>query len=146
MLFRSCQVQVGGGRGSAGQDEGIERREFLVHAVDFGLQPVDLRLGNAQSTLQPRTAQIRPQVEQIVLNARQHRILDCLGRTHATASEALDALIRGLGMPRTLAEVGVGEDQFQKVAEYTMLDIWGRTNPRPVSSPADIMEILRKAA
>lgn len=78
--------------------------------------------------------------------ARQHRILDCLGKTHATASEALDALIRGLGMPRTLAEVGVGEDQFQKVAEYTMLDIWGRTNPRPVSSPADIMEILRKAA
>lgn len=79
-------------------------------------------------------------------DSRQQRINACLGATHATASESLDAFIRGLGMPRTLAEVGVGEDQFQKVAEYTMLDIWGRTNPRPVRTPADIMEILRRAA
>ncbi|MBP8232817.1 iron-containing alcohol dehydrogenase [Rhizorhabdus sp.] len=78
--------------------------------------------------------------------SRQVRINACLGNTHATASESLDAFIRGLGMPRTLSEVGVLEDQFQRVAEYTMLDIWGRTNPRPVRSPADIMEILRKAA
>ncbi|WP_371433519.1 iron-containing alcohol dehydrogenase, partial [Novosphingobium sp.] len=78
--------------------------------------------------------------------SRQGRILQCLGNTHGTASEALDAFIRSLGMPRTLADVGVGEDRFQQVAEYTMLDIWGRTNPRPVRSPADILEILRKAA
>lgn len=76
---------------------------------------------------------------------RQARILHCLGNSHATASEALDALIRSLGMPRTLGEVGVGEDKFQQIAEYTMLDIWGRTNPRPVTSPADIMEILKLA-
>jgi maleylacetate reductase len=78
--------------------------------------------------------------------SRQGRILQCLGNTHPTASEALDAFIRKLGMPRTLSDVGVGEDRFQQVAEYTMLDIWGRTNPRPVSSPADILEILRMAA
>ena len=78
--------------------------------------------------------------------SRQGRILQCLGNTHSSASEALDAFIRSLGMPRTLSEVGVGEDRFQQVAEYTMLDIWGRTNPRPVTSPADILEILRKAA
>lgn len=77
--------------------------------------------------------------------SRQARILQCLGNTHETASEALDALIRNLGMPRTLSEVGVGEDRLQQVAEYTMLDIWGRTNPRPISSPADVMEILRMA-
>lgn len=76
----------------------------------------------------------------------QRRIRDCLGSTHATAADCLDAFIRGLGMPRTLKEVGVEADQFQKVAEYTMLDIWGRTNPRPVRSPADILEILRRAA
>lgn len=76
----------------------------------------------------------------------QRRIRDCLGGTHATAADCLDAFIRSLGMPRTLKEVGVEADQFQKVAEYTMLDIWGRTNPRPVRSPADILEILRRAA
>ena len=79
-------------------------------------------------------------------DSRQARILAGLGQAHPTAAKALDAFIRGLGLPRTLSEVGVGEDRFQQVAEYTMLDIWGRTNPRPVTSPADIMEILRRAA
>ncbi|WP_218196394.1 MULTISPECIES: iron-containing alcohol dehydrogenase [unclassified Pseudomonas] len=77
--------------------------------------------------------------------SRQVRILQCLGNTHGTASEALDALIRSLGMPRTLAEVGVGEERFQQVANHTMLDAYARTNPRPVRSPADILEILRRA-
>lgn len=79
-------------------------------------------------------------------DSRQKRISACLGEPGSTASEALDRFIRALGMPRTLSEVGVGEDRFQQVAEYTMLDIWGRTNPRPVRSSADILEILRRAA
>lgn len=78
--------------------------------------------------------------------SRQGRILQCLGNTHGTAAEALDAFIRSLGMPRTLSEVGVGEDRFQQVSEYTMLDPFTRANPRPILSPADVMEILRKAA
>ncbi len=79
-------------------------------------------------------------------DSRQKRISSCLGEPESTASAALDRFIRTLGMPRTLSEVGVAEDRFQQVAEYTMLDIWGRTNPRPVRSPADILEILRRAA
>lgn len=79
-------------------------------------------------------------------DSRQHRINACLGNTHATAAASLDAFIRSLGMPRTLSEVGVTEERFQQIAEYTMLDIWGRTNPRPVTQPADILEILRRAA
>lgn len=79
-------------------------------------------------------------------DSRQARISDCLGQPGRPASEALDDFIRSLGMPRTLGEVGVGEDRFQQVAEYTLLDIWGRTNPRPVRSADDILEILRLAA
>lgn len=78
--------------------------------------------------------------------SRQARISACLGTPDVPASEALDRFIRGLGMPRTLGEVGVGEDRFQQVAEYTLLDIWGRTNPRPVRSADDILQILRMAA
>lgn len=78
--------------------------------------------------------------------SRQHRILHILGGDHDTAADALDALIRELGMPRTLGEVGVGSDRFQQIAEYTLLDIWGRTNPRPITSADDIMAILRLAA
>jgi alcohol dehydrogenase class IV len=78
--------------------------------------------------------------------SRQRRISACLGDEGGPASDLLDHFIRGLGMPRTLSEVGVGPDRFQQVAEYTLLDIWGRTNPRPVQSADDILEILRRAA
>jgi len=79
-------------------------------------------------------------------DSRQARTLAVLGDGHASASAALDVFISGLGMPRRLSEVGVDESRFQQVAEYTLLDIWGRTNPRPVTSAADILEILRRAA
>lgn len=78
--------------------------------------------------------------------SRQARTLAVLGGEHASASAALDVFISGLGMPRRLRDVGVDESRFQQVAEYTLLDIWGRTNPRPVTSAADILEILRRAA
>lgn len=76
---------------------------------------------------------------------RQKRISACLGDAGRPASELLDALIRGLGMPRSLREVGVREDQLQLIADYTLEDIWGRTNPRPISNAADVMAILRTA-
>ena len=76
---------------------------------------------------------------------RQKRISACLGDARRPASELLDTLIRSLGMPRSLREVGVREDQLQLISEYTLEDIWGRTNPRTISSAADVMEILRTA-
>ena len=76
---------------------------------------------------------------------RQKRISACLGDANRPASELLDQLIRGLGMPRTLREVGVREDQLQLIAEYNMDDIWGRTNPRPITRPDDVMAILMTA-
>lgn len=79
-------------------------------------------------------------------DSRQQRTREIIGGEFATASEALDNFIRGIGMPRRLSEVGVDESRFQQVAEYTLLDIWGRTNPRPVTSADDILEILRRAA
>lgn len=76
---------------------------------------------------------------------RQKRISACLGDPSRPASELLDALIRGLGMPRSLREVGVREDQLQLISENTLEDIWGRTNPRTIRTAADVMEILRTA-
>lgn len=78
--------------------------------------------------------------------SRQGRILDCLGGDHATASGALDAFVRNLGMPRTLRAVSVEADRFDAVADYAMHDLWLRTNPRPIGSRDDVMEILRMAA
>ena len=77
--------------------------------------------------------------------SRQARISACLGAPDRSASTALDAFIRGLAMPRSLREVNVSENQLPLVAEYTLLDIWGRTNPRPIATADDVMQILRRA-
>jgi alcohol dehydrogenase class IV len=77
---------------------------------------------------------------------RQRRISACFGQPGKPASELVDAFIRGLGMPRRLSEVGVGAERLQQVAEYTMLDLWARTNPRTIAGPDDVMQILRMAA
>ena len=80
-----------------------------------------------------------------VVGHRQVRISTCLGNASQPASVLLDQLIRGLGMPRSLREVGVSENQLPLIADYTLADIWGRTNPRPVTGAEDVMEILRTA-
>lgn len=76
---------------------------------------------------------------------RQKRIAAAMGEPDRSASELVDGFIRSLGMPRTLRDVGVREEQFQQIAEYSMADYWTRTNPRPIRSPDDVMEILRMA-
>ena len=76
---------------------------------------------------------------------RQAAIRDALGQPNTPASELVDDFIASLGMPRSLSAVDVTEDRFQQVAEYTMDDIWGKTNPRPISNPADVMQILELA-
>ena len=80
-----------------------------------------------------------------VTGAKQMKVSDSFGRPGEDASVVLDEFIRGLGMPRSLGEVGVDEDQLDLIAEYTMLDFWSRTNPREITGPADVRSILEQA-
>jgi maleylacetate reductase len=54
--------------------------------------------------------------------------------------------IAGLGLPRSLAEVGVSANQFPLLAENTMGDSWTYSNPRKISGPEDVLRILAMAA
>ncbi|RME67634.1 MAG: iron-containing alcohol dehydrogenase, partial [Alphaproteobacteria bacterium] len=76
---------------------------------------------------------------------RQKRISAVLGAPDEPAWALVDRFIAGLGMPRRLGAVGVGEADLPRVAENTMLDFWARTNPRPINGAEDVMEILRMA-
>ncbi len=78
--------------------------------------------------------------------ARQAELAAALGRPGAPAPEVLDGLIAGLGMPRRLREVGVGAEDFPRLAADCMLDDWTFSNPRPISTPEQVEEILRMAA
>jgi maleylacetate reductase len=77
---------------------------------------------------------------------RQAVVSEALGRAGVDAGDALHELISGLGLPRTLKEVGVEPGQFDLLAENTMHDRWTYTNPRKVNGPGDIKAILEMAA
>ena len=52
---------------------------------------------------------------------------------------------RALGMPRTLREVKIAEADLPRLAQNCMLDDWTYSNPRPISRPEQVMEILKAA-
>lgn len=60
----------------------------------------------------------------------------------ADLGDVLDAVIRQLGMPRSLKEVNVGRDQLDSLAAHSLHDRWCKTNPVPLVDKAQVMEIL----
>jgi alcohol dehydrogenase class IV len=74
------------------------------------------------------------------------QVAELLGTPDLSASEAVKSLCRELGLPTTLAGVGVAPDKFDAIAEHTMTDRGVRSNPRPIRSAADVLEILKLAA
>ncbi|HUG00008.1 MAG TPA: iron-containing alcohol dehydrogenase, partial [Ilumatobacter sp.] len=77
---------------------------------------------------------------------RQAIIAAVLGDADGEAGELLGSFIDGLGMPRTLASVGIGRDRFVDIAEQAMSTPWVPRNPRPIDGPDQIVEILELAA
>jgi maleylacetate reductase len=76
----------------------------------------------------------------------QKSIAGALRAPELDASDAFAAFIGKLGLPRSLSEVGVGEDRFRLIGENAMLSIFTRSNPHPIREPADVVQILRLAA
>ena len=63
--------------------------------------------------------------------------------TSLSGAEALRGFIRGLGLPTTLAEVGIGEDEIPGLAARWDGGPPIATNPRKVHGAADVEAILR---
>ena len=76
---------------------------------------------------------------------RQALVSEALGSPGEDASEVLHRFIAGIGMPRSLREVVVNQDQFELIAKNTMHDSSLQTNPRPIQGPEDVIEILQMA-
>lgn len=80
-----------------------------------------------------------------VNRARQVLISQALGRADAEAADLIEELVRELGMPTRLSEVGVMRDHFAAIAEGGMTNMMVRSNPRPIVSVSDIVGILEQA-
>ena len=81
----------------------------------------------------------------VVNSKRQANLSQALGKPNLPASEVLHNLIDSLGMPRRLEAVGVKHEQFEQLAENCMLDDWTFSNPRKISEPKQVLEILELA-
>lgn len=77
---------------------------------------------------------------------RQKRVGEAFGKPDAAAGDLVEGLVKALGLPGRLSEVGVGRDRFREIAEKSMHDRAVLNNPRPIKGPEQVMEILELAA
>jgi maleylacetate reductase len=77
---------------------------------------------------------------------RQALVSAAMGHPGQDAGDVLDAFIAGLGMPRSLADVRVGPEHFDRIAQQAMKTPWVPRNPRKIDGPAQVREILILAA
>ena len=77
---------------------------------------------------------------------RQARVAAAMGHPGEDAADVISAFLGELGLPRRLREVHVTQERFDAIAEHTMHDEWVHTNPRKITRPEQVLEILDAAA
>ena len=76
---------------------------------------------------------------------QQTQVSAALGRDNMAAADVLHDLIAGLDQPTTLRSVGVKDEQLDVIARNAMHDRWIHTNPRSITEPDQVREILNMA-
>jgi maleylacetate reductase len=77
--------------------------------------------------------------------AQQRKVSVAFGRPADDAADAVGDLVSSLGLPQRLRDVGVRREQFREIAEKAMHDRYVPANPRKITGPDDIVEILEMA-
>lgn len=67
-----------------------------------------------------------------------------LEKEEADLGDVIDAIIRALGLPRTLTHYGIGRDRLDDIAAAGLTDWMCRTNPVPLDNKEQVREILEK--
>jgi maleylacetate reductase len=75
----------------------------------------------------------------------QLRVARAFDRKDDDAAGAVRDLVASLGLPTRLRDVGVAREDFGVIAEKSMHDLAVKTNPRPITAPAEVVEILELA-
>ena len=76
---------------------------------------------------------------------RQKLISEAMQRPLADAGDAVEELIADLGLPARLRDVGIRQEDLDSIAQEAAAHPVVQSNPRPISGPADILEILNNA-
>jgi len=76
---------------------------------------------------------------------KQKSISHLMNDPHKDAADAVSDLVKSLGLPTRLRDVGIKQNDLKLVAENSMKDKWIHTNPKKISTEADVMSILESA-
>ncbi|KAG4287318.1 hypothetical protein FPRO06_04970 [Fusarium proliferatum] len=125
------------------------------HAIGHQLGPLGVGHGETSCILLPavcrfnykKEANVERQevVRDLLLEqdeVRQLLQVEGLDKSVVSLADILDAFISALGMPRSLEEVGIGEDKLEVLARNSLDDIWIQTNAFPITEASQVMEIL----
>ena len=74
---------------------------------------------------------------------RQVLIKGKLKQETADVGDCLDIIFREVCVPRSLQEVGIEEKDLDPIAENTLKDFWAPTNPIPLTTKEQVLDILR---
>jgi alcohol dehydrogenase class IV len=80
-----------------------------------------------------------------VNTARQRLVSEALGAPETPAADLVEGLVRDLGLPGRIRDVGVKPEQLEHIAEMAMHDRWIPTNPRPLPDAAAVRALLDQA-
>jgi alcohol dehydrogenase class IV len=80
-----------------------------------------------------------------VNGSQQAVVAHAMGANDDDAAAAVAKLVETLGQPARLRDVGVRHEHYDAIAAGAMQNVFVRSNPRPVTSPDQIREILDMA-
>ena len=77
--------------------------------------------------------------------AQQATVAQALDAKDGDGATAVGKLVKALGQPTRLRDVGVRQEHYDAIAAGAMQNVFVRSNPRPINDPAQIREILEMA-
>lgn len=77
--------------------------------------------------------------------SQQRAIAQALGTPESSAADGIERLVRSLGLPTRLSEVGVTREAFAAIAGKTMHEHLLRASRKPVPDPQTVEQILNLA-
>ncbi|BDD60629.1 hypothetical protein MPDQ_006646 [Monascus purpureus] len=154
------QCQIGSANAMTAATSGVQLG--ASHGIGHQLGPLGVGHGETSCILLPSVCRYNLVHDDArgTNRARQERVLRFLESNAVVAgvlrsrsvdvqkadlAVVLDAVIRELGMPRTLKDVGVylNQEQLEGLAAKSLQDRWCLTNPVPLKEKDQVLEILR---
>jgi len=147
-----CNLQVNTNMALASLNAGVAFSNAILgagHAMTHqvgGL--IDTHHGEANAILLPHVMQFnlpdcRPRFQQIAQAMGEIGSQEPLPEPEQ-AIEAVKKLVADIGLKQSLTDLGLSEDQLQRLTDNVMQDECIATNPR-MATPEDIAELFRKA-